>query len=50
MSSTIATELTELLNIRYPIMVAGMGGITGAELASGQVYALFVQSNHYLPS
>ena len=28
------TELTKLLGIRYPIMCAGMGHVTGAELAA----------------
>eukprot|EP01047_Picozoa_sp_COSAG01_P089608 COSAG01_NODE_21665_length_891_cov_1.414141_1_plen_111_part_01 len=28
------TELTKLLGIKYPIMCAGMGHVTGAELAA----------------
>ena len=28
------TGLTKLLGIKYPIMCAGMGGVTGAELVA----------------
>eukprot|EP00935_MAST-01C_sp_MAST-1C-sp1_P001829 g1829.t1 len=34
MATEFKTELTELLGIKYPIMCAGMGHVTGAELAS----------------
>ena len=33
-SSPLGTELTRLLNVKYPIMLAGMGGISGKELVA----------------
>ena len=32
--SPLNTELTRLLNVKYPIMLAGMGGISGKELVA----------------
>lgn len=34
MSETIKTSLTEMLNIKYPIMLAGMGSVAGHNLVS----------------
>lgn len=34
MSDAISTRLTDLLGVRYPIMLAGMGGVSYSELAA----------------
>lgn len=33
-SETIETELTKMLGIKYPIILAGMNGVSHAELAA----------------